>query len=421
MKILWLCNQMLPDVAEALGKKPSCKEGWLTGILSSVKKGHDFQLSVAFPMSIDDYQGTIDGINYYGFCEDTAHPETYDEHSEISLKKIIDNVNPDVIHIFGTEYPHTLAMCRAASNTPDKILVGIQGIMDICKDHYFDGLPKDIINKATFRDRLKKDSLLEQQHKFALRAVNELKALEITGNVTGRTDFDRNFTKEKAKNAKYFFLNESLRPEFYEGTWNINDIRRHSIFLSQGNYPIKGLHVMLKAASLLKEKYPDLHIAVAGDRITRQESLKDKIKISEYGKYLLKLIKDLKLEDVIEFTGPLDAYAVKERLLKSHVFVSASTIENSPNSLGEAMLLRTPSVSSRVGGVPSIFNEGEDGLLFENCNASELAECIEEIFESDALALTFSKNAYEHAHVTHDRVANYKRLIEIYTKIASKE
>ncbi len=412
---------MLPDVAVALGKKPSCKEGWLTGILSSVKKGHDFELSVAFPMSIDEYQGAIDGINYYGFYEDTAHPENYDAHLEESLKKIVDSVNPDVIHTFGTEYPHTLAMCRAVAGTPDKLLIGIQGVMDIYKDHYFDGLTKDVIGKATFRDRLKKDSLPEQQHKFALRAANELKALEIVGNVTGRTDFDRNFTKEKAKNAKYFFLNESLRSEFYEGSWNINDIRRHLIFLSQGNYPIKGLHVMLAAASLLKGKYPDLHIAVAGDCITRQESLKDKIKISAYGKYLLKLIKDLKLEDVVEFTGPLSASEVKERLLKSHVFVSASTIENSPNSLGEAMLLGTPSVSSRVGGVPSIFKEGEDGLLFENCNFKELAECIEEIFESDALALTFSKNAYEHAHVTHDRNANYKRLIEIYTEIASKE
>ena len=412
---------MLPDVAEALGKKPSCKEGWLTGILSSVKKGHDFELSVAFPVSIDKYQGTIDGVNYYGFYEDTAHPENYDARLEESLKKIIEHVNPDVIHIFGSEYPHTLAMCRAASDRPEKLLVGIQGVMDIYKDRYFDGLPSEIISKATFRDRLKKDSLLDQQRKFALRAANELKALEITGNVTGRTDFDRNFTKEKAINAKYFFLNESLRPEFYEGTWNINDIRRHSLFLSQGNYPIKGLHVMLKAASLLKEKYPDLHIAVAGDKITRQKNLKDRIKISEYGKYLLKLIKDFKLEDVVEFSGPLSASEVKDRLLKSHIFVSASTIENSPNSLGEAMLLGTPSVSSRVGGVPSIFKEGEDGLLFENCNASELAECIEKIFESDALALTFSKNAYEHAHVTHDRNANYKRLIEIYTEIASKE
>ncbi len=412
---------MLPDAAKALGKEPSCKEGWLTGILTSVKKGHDFDLSVAFPMQGGDYQGTMEGIKYYGFYEDTVHPEHYDACMEESLKKIIDSVKPDVIHIFGTEYPHTLAMCRAASDTPGKLLVGIQGVMDIYKGRYFDGLPKDIIGKATFRDRLKKDSLLEQQQKFALRAANELKALEITGNVTGRTEFDKSFTEEKARNAKYFFLNESLRPEFYEGSWNINDISRHSIFLSQGNYPIKGLHVMLKAASLLKKKYPDLHIAVAGDKITRQDTLKDRIKLGEYGKYLLKLIKDFKLEDVIEFTGPLNASEVSKRLLKSHVFVSASTIENSPNSLGEAMLLGVPSVSSRVGGVPSIFNEGADGLMFENCNSAELSKCVEEIFDSDALALTFSKNAYEHAHATHDRSANYKRLIEIYTEIAAKE
>ena len=34
MKILWICNIMLPAIAQALGEEYSVKEGWLTGILN---------------------------------------------------------------------------------------------------------------------------------------------------------------------------------------------------------------------------------------------------------------------------------------------------------------------------------------------------------------------------------------------------
>ena len=34
MKILWICNIMLPAIAQTLGEEYSVKEGWLTGILN---------------------------------------------------------------------------------------------------------------------------------------------------------------------------------------------------------------------------------------------------------------------------------------------------------------------------------------------------------------------------------------------------
>jgi glycosyltransferase involved in cell wall biosynthesis len=75
------------------------------------------------------------------------------------------------------------------------------------------------------------------------------------------------------------------------------------IFLSQGGYPLKGMHMLLKAIALLKKEYQDIIVNVAGTDVTKFSSIKDKIKISGYGKYLRKLIADLDLSANIRFSG----------------------------------------------------------------------------------------------------------------------
>lgn len=416
MKVLWLCNIVLPRIAKEYGLKASNKEGWLSGIYDAVKNNPEFELGICFPVS-KEYDGvkTQDGsISCYGFYEDTSHPEIYDSSLEERLQKIVEDFEPEMVHIFGTEFPHTLAMCRCFKHSPEKILVGIQGILEIYKDHFFDGLPDYVVKRKTLRDILKKDSLRQQQAKYAMRAINEVKAVRIAGNLTGRTPFDNAFCVETNPDAQYLFMNETLRPEFYEGKWDYEKCEKHSIFLSQGNYPIKGLHTMLEAASLLKEKYPDLKIYVAGDVITRFESLKDKIKISSYGKYIRELLDRYGLHESVIFTGSLDGRKIKETLLNSNVFVCPSSIENSPNSLGEAMILSVPCIASNVGGISGIFTKDVDGLMFENADAEGLSDCIDKLFSDSALQVSLGANASVHAHKTHNQQVNFERLMEIY-------
>lgn len=419
MKILWLCNIVLPDIADSLGVKASNKEGWLSGVCDEVKSKHDFELGICFPvpMESDGFRAEKEGIKYFGFYEDTLHSECYDSALECRLQRILDEFDPDAVHVFGTEYPHTLAMARCMKAKKDALLIGVQGVMDIYTEHFLDGVPERVIRRVTFRDFVRRDSLTKQRDKFGKRAVFEDEAAKITGNITGRTPFDLDFSVRKNPNAKYYFMNETLRRDFYDGRWSEEGAEVHSVFLSQGNYPIKGLHYMLEALPRILEAYPDTHVYVAGDVITRHRSIKDKLKLSSYGKYILELQKKLRLDGKVTFLGNLDSTGIKERLLKSNVFVCPSTIENSPNSLGEAMILGVPCIAANVGGIPGIFKDGVDGLMFERGDVTGLSDAVIKMFSDDGTRQRTTENAYMHAHITHNPDINYKRLLDIYREI----
>ncbi len=453
MKVLWLCNVMMPMIAEQLNMEATNKEGWLSGLADVVlKKRYEngIDLAVAFPapemmfpVGHDVCMRTISvqggKMTCYGFREDVTRPEIYDEALEGRVKKIIDSFQPDIVHCFGTEYPHTLAMCRVFPRK-SRLLIGIQGLCTACAKAYFANIPEKVIRSVTLRDYLKKDSIIEQQQKFEQRGRMEMEAVKLAKNVTGRTEWDRLYTREWNPEANYYNMNETLRRDFYGVAWDKKSCIPHSIFLSQGDYPIKGLHYMLKALPAIVARYPDTRVYVAGNSVVKYKTLKQKLKISAYGKYLRKLMRENDLNNRVIFLGRLDSARMKEQYLKSNLFVCCSSIENSPNSLGEAMLLGMPCVSADVGGIPSMFSDGEDGILYEGFKNSRneinntrnakayneeqleniskrLANAVINIWKDEEKMELYCKNARKHAERNHNRERNYAKMTEVYTKI----
>ncbi len=423
MRVLWVCNIMLPIVAKHLNKKNSNKEGWLSGLSNTILENQSengIELGVAFPVEkeLNGCSGEVNLGNsefkYYGFYENTVHAEIYEEEMEASIRHVIETFNPDIIHCFGTEYAHTLAVCRVFPHK-NKILVGIQGLISVCAEEYMAHIPEKVQKWITFRDWIKKDTLVKQQEKFAERGKWEIEVVKSVGNITGRTDFDRFYTSLWNSKANYYLMNETLRHNFYEGKWNENSCEPYDIFLSQGDYPIKGLHYMLLALPQIRECFPKVRVLVAGNSVVKGNSLLDRIKTSAYGKYLKKIIKQYNLNEQIVFLGSLTAEEMKAQYLKSGLYVCCSALENSPNSLGEAMLLGMPCVSADVGGIPSLFVHEKDGILYKGHN--QLAEAVIQMWSNQEKKLEYCSNAREHAKITHDMNENYKRLLEIYAAI----
>ncbi len=434
-RILWVCNIMLPVIAQELSLPYSNREGWLTGIfqqLQTEQKDKQIELGICFPIQTYteaiSFERTnpllVQNVPCYSFLEDLTRPEIYDCAMEQRFAEILADFKPDIVHIFGTEFPHALAV-EKVFDCPRKTLVGIQGLCFEIAKVYQAGIPDYIFASVSFRDFIRKDSLKQQQEKFYQRGEREKEIIRRAGHITGRTCFDKEYAGRIHPQAVYHFMNETMRSSFYEGHWEETESEKYSIFFGQGDYPLKGFHFLLESLSALRKKYPEVKLYVAGNSIIDYSSLKAKLKISAYGKYLRHLIKKLHLEQAVIVLGKLTEEEMKQQFLKAGVFVCASVVENSPNTIGEAMLLGVPVVASRTGGIPDMITDGQDGLLFETGNVEALTKALETIFENpvdeEGISLTnrLSAAAKKRAHTVHDGMTNYHRLLEIYQDIGA--
>ena len=415
MKIVWLCNMIPSAVNQSRGGGGGGL--WLDHVLEDIRVQKDITLRLFCPGGTET--GRVDKqVEYVLFTEGEAH--VYSEQLEEQFYREMKAFQPDVIHIWGTEYGHTLAMVNAAQRLgwENRVAISIQGLCSIYARHYCEGVPEAVCHRYSLRDFLKRDNLLGQQRRFTQRGKLECKALEKAGNVIGRTDWDRAITGQINPNRGYHFCNETLRQPFYEDTWQYAACRKHRIFISSCAYAIKGFHYLLEAMPLVLAQYPDAEIAVTGDSFFKT-SLPAKLRQDYYHRYLARLADQNKLRDRIRFLGALSAPQMKQAFLDCNVFVLPSTIENSPNSLGEAMLLGVPCVAADVGGVSNMLHPGQ-GYVYQSTAPYMLAHYITEVFRQQERAEEMGAQARLQAMETHNPEKNIRDLLEIYRLIAEE-
>lgn len=407
MQVLWVCNILMPKMAQKLHESVNTGGGWMVSLAEDISKNNAIELSIAAPYSGTTIQRVlIDGVSHI------AIPLS---NMAESWKSVINELKPDVIHLHGTEFSYGKTLMDVCPN--ENYVVSIQGLVSVYAEHYCAYLPRNVIKKKSFRDILKHAGILNEQKKFAEKGKYEQAILQKTKHIIGRTSWDKACTRQINPAAAYHHCNESLRNAFYQASWDFKECEKHSILCSQGNYPIKGLHLVLQALPQIIKDYPDMHLYIAGNNIVVPATLKQKLKETAYGKYLNHLISELQLNKYITFTGSLREQEMCDRMRKSHVFLSASSIENSPNSLGEAMLLGVPCVSSDVGGVTDMMVHQKEGFVYPADEYYMISYYVSELFSNETLALQFSENAKAHATITHNRGNNLNQILKIYKEI----
>ena len=420
MRIIWITNIMMPPLCERLGLPVPVIGGWM---YSSAKRilGIEPTMSLAIATV---YKGNqlqkhiVDGITYYLLPLHGKDMRRYHSHLEALWKSIAADFRPDLVHLHGTEFPVGQAFVKACPEV--KAVASIQGIVSVIDRYYLGGMRfGDILRNITFRDVIRWNNLWQGKHDFTIRGRYERETISMVEHVIGRTSWDRAHTWAINPSAKYHFCNETLRDEFYKHRWRYEDCEKHSIFLSQAHYPIKGLHKVLEALPLVLRVYPDTKVYVAGDDIRKLGSLKkNRIRRSGYGSYIMRLIRKLKLEEHVVFTGSLDEKAMCKRYLLSNLFICPSAIENSPNSLGEAQLLGVPCLASYVGGVPDMIPTEDCGVMYRFEEVEMMACRICEWFEKSE---SFDNSEMRRiSRERHDPAANSKFLLEIYRIIVSE-
>lgn len=414
MKLLWLCNQVPGPVREHFSGK-SGSALWVDSVFSDIRK-RDITLRVLCRGG--DASGELDARCSYALFPEIL-PEKYAPWMDDRFYKELMEFQPDLIHIWGTEYGHTLSMVNAAEKAGmlDRTVISIQGLCSMITRHFCEGIPERVLHGYTFRDFVKRNNLLGQQRVFALRGEHEQQALGKVNHVIGRTPWDMAATGLINPGRTYHFCNETLRPEFYQGQWRYEDCRSHRIFASGCNYPVKGFHYLLEAFAQILQKYPDATLAVPGKNFC-SPNFKAKLRESSYDRYLRNLVRKYHLEGKVEILGGLSAERMRQEYLQANVFVLPSTVENSPNSMGEAMLLGVPCVAADVGGVSAMLTHNKDGYVYQSTAPYMLAHYIDKVFSIGEAAQSLGKSAADHARATHNAGKNLEDLLGIYREIA---
>ena len=420
MKVLWITGMLLPEATAKIKGEPA-KEwngtgSWLLGAAVKLTKRNDIQLYMA-ATSQDVKQLTrveTDRITTYAIPYGKGH---FTENAEYEpyMVRINEEVQPDVVHIHGTEYSHSWAYLKVCGG--HNVVISIQGMTSVCWKYYRGGLTLgDILFNTSFRDVIR-GGILREQRSFRKRGEMEQAMIRSVNHVIGRTSWDRAHSLAINPEVIYHHGGETLRSEFYTGEhWNYELCLRHTIFTSQAYYPLKGLHMLIKAMPHILKQFPDTQLRVAGFDPTLGYQKSQWWRRSGYGKYLISLIRNLSLLDHIAFIGPQDTIHMKTELLNSNVFVCPSSIENSPNSLGEAQILGVPCVASYVGGVMDMM-EGDEEHLYRYDDIEMLAEKVCGIFQAGTRQTDMS----EKARNRHDPEHNVMELIGTYREISSQD
>lgn len=410
MKILWITNTIFPEAECILTGRKELRGsgGWMLACAEMLVQHDCIELVVATVSTLVKNLQIIKGKNItYCILPYGNGNQKYNVEYERYWILIEEQIKPDIVHIHGTEYTHGLAYINACGTK--KVVVSIQGLKSGIAPYYCAGLSKkEIYGNLTFHDIIK-GTIYHEQRLFYKTGELEKEMLRKVNHIIGRTSWDKSHVWSINPKANYHECNEILRSEFYDGSiWNYDKCRHHTIFLSQGGYPLKGLHQVLKAMPLILREFPNTIIRVAGVDITQKHGLRGFLHFTGYGKIIKNIIKKHNLDDKIFFLGPLNAAQMKMEYLNSNVFVCPSSIENSPNSLGEAQLLGVPCVASYVGGIPDFMKDFENYMYrFEEVDM--LSDIICSIFRSCSVAFNNTNAA-----ARHNANVNITKLISIY-------
>jgi len=179
---------------------------------------------------------------------------------------------------------------------------------------------------------------------------------------------------------------------------------------------IKGIDVLLRALGLLFQRHPDLRsdvcLLVVGGALDPGDDAPETEKILE----LRRLVHEHRMEAHVAFVGSRD----QEQLALYYAAADVCAVPSLTESFGlvalEAMACGTPVVGTRVGGLQTLIEDGESGLLVPAGDDTALAEAIHAVLTDHRLRTHLSHGARERAErFTWNRVG--QRMTELYDKV----
>lgn len=391
--------------------------GWVEALEQVIAESPGIELGISFFHSTDQKKKQVKNVTYYPIqvnqkgnlnklITNWSCKLGSKEYVKIFLDVITD-FKPDIIQVFGTEN----AFAEIQHFTEIPVVLYLQGLINPYANAFY---PPGIngYNVLTHLPFLKNhifgNSLLFDKKKFENQAKRELTYFKTSKYLVGRTCWDKKIANLLAPQAKYFHIDEILRPSFYEAkSWTLGKHTRLRIISTISSTIYKGLDLILKTALLLKKNFGnDFDWHVIG--LDEQNKL---VRFFEYS--LKKRFKDSN----VSFLGVFPEAELIVSLQAADMFIHPSYIDNSPNSLCEAQLLGMPVISCNVGGTSTLIEDDKNGILVPANAPYELAYSIISLAKDKNRSARLGMQARNIAMERHDRNKIFNAVMDVYQTI----
>jgi glycosyltransferase involved in cell wall biosynthesis len=414
MRVLWFSALPLP----LAGIQGLTRAGWQEGLRKSLEICHpEVDLGIVVFNDRPHEPVKLGNATYYTFprfspvgrvgkiwkaWQHISHtPEELDQ-----CIALVHSFSPDLVHFHGSE--NFFGLINSRLTVP--AVLSIQGIVNGIRPYLFSDINLEgIIRRFATKEFIRGDGIFHKWLSWNKFYLLEQQILQSCQNFIGRTEWDRAILLTFNPAAHYYHCDEVLADLFYDHEWRAEHNEANIIYSTTSSAFFKGALILVRAISILdKRGYKNIQLRLAGLDPD-----------CDLGKTIRSFAIKNKLEEKIAVLGRLPPQQILEEAQKASIFVLPSHIDNSPNSLCEAMLMGMPCIAAHVGGIPTLINDGVNGLLYHDRDPYILADKIIKLLDNRDLALGLGIQGRKTALIRHDRKKIADRTVEIYQNILS--
>ena len=329
----------------------------------------------------------------------------YSQENKRLMAKALEKFKPDIVHINNFQRQLSASIIDAIKEKNIPIVMTAHDLNPICPASimlYNGEVCDDCITKG-YAQCIKKKCVKGSTLKSTLGVMDKKyydihKVFRKIDCIISPSEFNKNqLVNGKLKYneivALHNFVNESERNDYVLGDY--------AFYLGRLSKE-KGILNLIEAIGDI----PNAKLLIAGDGPERE-------RIEAY-------ISEHKLDGRITLLGYQNQDSIHKYITNSRFVVIPSICnENCPYSVLEAMEIGKPIVASRIGGIPELIADGENGYLYKADDINELKEKLTLLLDDDDKVNRFAQKSRELYESYYSPDSYYNELIKIYNKVMS--
>lgn len=364
-RIVWMVNAGFTE-ADLDAQLSGAGKGWLVTLAAHLSQSHELHV-----ISVDPYGTPIKGkkiTNHYlkpknwrlKMIAKSLWPlENLEGDLLPQMKLLIDQIQPDLVHIHGTE-KQFIRIQPHLSERKIPLLVSLQGLMGPIAQKFTAAYSKNFIESFNEQRGGTKTYILPRSLRTAYNRILRQSKIEHSyapkiQHFAGRTEWDKQIAQLWNPASHYHHVDRILKPAFYQAEWSSPTVNEpFVVHTTTGNATYKGLETIAEACWLLQQMGVEIEWRIAG------------LEVTDWSVRAAKTLLHKKFPNSgLVFLGRCSAAQIIDSMQSAHAYAMASHIENSPNNLAEAMLVGMPCVASLAGGTATYVAHNKNGILVQ--------------------------------------------------------